>query len=483
MTQVNKSALAFEDMLRSERRAVLVRLEKGADRWTLARREFTIAAVDRYFSTEASDACEECQGQLYDLLGLVQDGLEAARPVIGPLKIAIGDLGHLIRALGRRQPHGDRTISGATLSLIGGVMPRSLRAPLPGHDDDAMGVQFSAMNGGAGLARFRTSCACEHQREPFILPQATGLLSAVAHAYSAVDQPLAIERLEMRWPACLAALGFHDRCEIEQDITMKPILALSRVQRKEMQRLAANALAGLKHRFGIRHRHDPLRINAGQFAFVAPSARLAGGLCDLIAPFPACADKAAYRKLVERESVEGLREGLYGECVRHLRRSVFPGRSNEEADEALRFAGLMTLDPIEHDETRRFLERTIATHRQIALLAKARRRLELLLARVDVARQGEVVSLPGMTGTGVTWRDFHDLGRWCDDLRARLATGSVDPGRPAKLRVQLPRATRSRFPSTVSATTQVDLLLARLVRALQGARDQKLTGRAARRAD
>ncbi len=440
-------------------------------RWTS--HDFGIAIAEVYFPAHDEASKEDVRIKIRNCCDNLVSAVLASRPIKDNLKRAVSDLEYLAEALlpGKR-PRRSITISGATLSLIGGVMPSALKPNAQGGDqyEDFGGIVGSVFDGSflddendpndiPMEAAFRATLA---------IPASSERLRGLAHLHSAADAMLGFDHAHQdlsAWPACLSELGYEKRQEISHEATMAQIITLSTDLREQLVTLAKKTLLWVCLQFGIESRNDPLRINPATLQYGNLSAVLVKNLLELVNPFPDCLEIPRYEIIKAYPS----HRGLYAVCVRHVRSLVSSYSEVECSPDTLRFAGLFPSDPAEDDECNRFIDRMIATHRQIALLNKARTCAAELLADVGVDMADFSVNVPG-TPFGVCWSDYHELGRWTDSLRGRLRLGMVDPGRDKSRRIAVPEHRSWNFPAHLRCDHSPERLIADLLPAARKAK-------------
>lgn len=395
-----------------------------------------------FFQDKSEAARDEIRNDIYDVICVVSDLIEAAQSngMRDALKRVFNELTFVATAFDPdRRPRRTDKLGRDALMVMTGRLPASLDPGLWGTPSNFGRLQISPLNNStAGVP----------------IPQTPFLLQALVHLAASRGEPTAITNRSLtKWPQCLAELGVNTNTKYDDiaDIYWPEIRRLHQGQRKELVELAVTGRKWLEWCFGIRKRNDPL--NFSNIRLVAPRATaiILACLTKIICPWP--------RIMPMHDILQALREPLQAPetCHPDLQDSLYQlvfniirrnAKQLHDCDGMLfkkkaQLIGL--LDPLRKaDAFDRYVENYVRMLREIRMINASRIYIDRKLESKGLSTADFGKCIGGKNG--VCAEDYHELGRWSDDLKGRLEIGYVDRGRDADLRFELPEP-KWKFPS------------------------------------
>ena len=422
-----------------------------------------------FFPNRSEATRDEIRNDIYDVICVVSDLIEAAQPngMRDALKRVLNELTFLATAFDSdRRPRRTDKVGRDALMVMTGRLPPSLDPGPWGTPSNFGRLQIGPLsNVIAGVP----------------IPQPSLLLQALVHFAASHEELTAITTRSLtKWPRCLAELGVDKNTKHDDivDIYWPEIRRLHQEQRRELVELAIAGRKWLKWCFGIRKRNDPL--NFSNVRLVAPSAtaKILASLTEVICPWP--------RIMPTHDILRALREPLHDQETCHpdlqdsLYQSVFDitrrnAKQLHDRDGALfkkkaQLIGL--LDPLRKaDAFDRYVENYVRMLRAIRMINASRIYIDRKLESKGLSTADFGKCIGG--NNGVCAEDYHELGRWSDDLKGRLEIGYVDRGHDADLRFGLPEP-KWKFPSKLREKATRKEFTAALVNAARKANGQPL---------
>jgi len=428
----------------------------------MSTRTATAVVAMLYFPTSRhSQPVEMVQGVIYDLVCEIVDYIASAHPqdFRRSLRTVLADLDYLVSAFqAGRRPRGTRMIGRDCLMALTGRFPASL---LPA----AQGLDFSDFGrlqlGGLGL------------REASLIPLArnTRLLAGAVHLASSSDKLVAVwVRHLSHWPRSLLALGFRPDAIPDRSVLSDRIRRLSHRQKDEIAALARAAGQWLRAAFGIRDDRDPLRFHRANLVLPKASALILTALAEAICPWPARGSAEEILRRIREphpsldDACEAMQRSAYEMIFDIIKRRTMQTIGCDVDEFAKRAAAVGLLDPDRGpDAFDRYAVNHVRTFRQIRLINEAR----VFLQKIFAARRIDMADLDAGLGPlcPVCPRDFHELGRWKDEMNARLEWGLVDRSHGASAKFRRSEETMRMFPSKLPENVRPRRLARSLVTA------------------